>query len=325
MVEHPFTSVIIEILTDDFDSDAQKIFSTSELLQYINIKSVAANRGSKSRPSFGNLYAIYALIEDYIQKDFHKNNNYGEYSGANFTNLLKRMRELPFGSKLQNHILNHRLNEDYKKYFPTTDVLPVIRDTKSKKYWVNESLLKISIGQNEHNIASSIVKIIDAYVEAKKKMFDEFIKLCENLKLIKNLESDDISNFILEQLAPNVDARVFEIVSYSILKFFYHDITIFIGESKATITEKNLTLYKTGRTNANDGGIDFVMKPLGRFFQVTETLDFKKYFLDIDKVEKFPITFVIKSNDEITEISEKIRSKAKAQYGIEAIVEKYMD
>lgn len=31
---------------------------------------------------------------------------------------------------------------------------------------------------------------------------------------------------------------------------------------------------KTGRTNANDGGIDFVTKPLGRFFQVTETLDF---------------------------------------------------
>ena len=39
-----------------------------------------------------------------------------------------------------------------------------------------------------------------------------------------------------------------------------------------------IKLYKTGKTNANDGGIDFVMKPLGRFFQVTETLDFKKYF-----------------------------------------------
>ena len=48
-----------------------------------------------------------------------------------------------------------------------------------------------------------------------------------------------------------------------------------------------MKLYKTGRTNANDGGIDFVMKPLGRFFQVTETLDFKKYFLDIDKIETF--------------------------------------
>ena len=30
------------------------------------------------------------------------------------------------------------------------------------------------------------------------------------------------------------------------------------------IKEDNLTLYKTGRTNANDGGIAFVMKPLGR-------------------------------------------------------------
>ena len=41
---------------------------------------------------------------------------------------------------------------------------------------------------------------------------------------------------------------------------------------------KTFTLYKTGRTNANDGGIDFVLKPLGKFLQVTETLDFKKYF-----------------------------------------------
>jgi hypothetical protein len=63
------------------------------------------------------------------------------------------------------------------------------------------------------------------------------------------------------------------------------------------LNTENLKLYKTGRTNANDGGIDFVMKPLGRFFQVTETLDFKKYFLDIDKIQKYPITFVIKSNE----------------------------
>ena len=35
---------------------------------------------------------------------------------------------------------------------------------------------------------------------------------------------------------------------------------------------------------------DLVMKPLGRFFQVTETIDVGKYFLDIDKVQRFPIT-----------------------------------
>lgn len=49
-------------------------------------------------------------------------------------------------------------------------------------------------------------------------------------------------------------------------------------------------------TNANDGGIDYIMKPLGRVFQVTEVLDFNKYFLDIDKLIHYPITFVIKQD-----------------------------
>ena len=83
-------------------------------------------------------------------------------------------------------------------------------------------------------------------------------------------------------------------------------------------------LYKTGRTNANDGGIDFVMKPLGRFFQVTETLDVRKYFLDIDKIERYPITFVIKSADPIEELVRNLREGAERQYSIKAIVDKYM-
>lgn len=66
-------------------------------------------------------------------------------------------------------------------------------------------------------------------------------------------------------------------------------------------------LYKTGRTNANDGGIDFVMRPLGRFFQVTETLDFKKYFLDIDKIERFPLSFVIKSEESVDDLLSKLK------------------
>ncbi len=47
----------------------------------------------------------------------------------------------------------------------------------------------------------------------------------------------------------------------SILKFYYRDVHKhivwgFVGEE---MTEDYLHLYKTGRTNANDGGIDFVM------------------------------------------------------------------
>jgi hypothetical protein len=82
---------------------------------------------------------------------------------------------------------------------------------------------------------------------------------------------------------------------------------------------KSQCLYKTGRTNANDGGIDFVMRPPGRFFQVSEVLDFKKYFLDIDKILHFPITFVIKSEKTPNELSEIIIQKAKKSYDIKTL------
>lgn len=77
--------------------------------------------------------------------------------------------------------------------------------------------------------------------------------------------------------------------------------------------------------NANDGGIDFVMKPLGNFYQVTETLDVKKYFLDIDKLEHYPVKFVIKTNESVEEILKHLRENAIQQYGIEIIVNRYMN
>ena len=128
-------------------------------------------------------------------------------------------------------------------------------------------------------------------------------------------------------LAPNVDARLFEIVSYSILKFYYKDIHKhivwgYIGEE---LQEDYLHLYKTGRTNANDGGIDFVMRPLGRFFQVTETLDFKKYFLDIEKIERYPLSFVIKSDDSTEELLNKIKNDAQKIYIVEDVVDAYLN
>lgn len=84
-------------------------------------------------------------------------------------------------------------------------------------------------------------------------------------------------------------------------------------------------LYKTGRTNANDGGIDFVMKPLGRFFQVTETIDVNKYFLDINKVHRFPLTFVVKTTDADASVRLQLHREALHKYGIEAIVARYME
>jgi hypothetical protein len=253
---------------------------------------------------------------------YNKKDGYTEYEGAVFTNLLKRQRNLPFGQKLQNHALNHRMNEEFKKYFPTCDYIPILRNTETSKYWFNENLLKLKIGKKVFNLAESIIQIINAYIEAKKSAFNKFMQFCENSR---KLSVNEVVDFITSLIEPNVDARIFEIVSYSILKYYYNDQAIYWGFQQDAIQEDKLRLYKTGRTNANDGGIDFVMKPLGRFFQVTETLDVSKYFLDIDKIEKYPITFVVKSSDEILEIRRKIQEQAERQYSIKSIVSQYMD
>ena len=171
-----------------------------------------------------------------------------------------------------------------------------------------------------------MIEIIDDYVKTKKESFERFLESCQKLQNLKPEEHNKVEEFIKSQLAPNVDARLFEIVSFSILKYFYHNQKIYWGyEYKLeSLKEDNLILYKTGRTNANDGGIDFVMKPLGKFFQVTETLDFKKYFLDIDKLQKYPITFVIKSEESEKDLHNKIQADALKTYAVKAVVEKYM-
>jgi hypothetical protein len=68
-MDNTFTDNIKIILENNFKVDSTNIFKNSELIQYINYKTKSANKGSKSRSSFANLYAIYVLVEDYISKN----------------------------------------------------------------------------------------------------------------------------------------------------------------------------------------------------------------------------------------------------------------
>lgn len=324
-MENIFTANIKSVLKKHFGKNADDVFEKSQLIQYINEKTRSANKGSKARSSFANLYAIYVIIEDYIAKGFHQKSGYSKYEGALFNKLFARQRELPFGSKLQNHALNNRMNSEFQKYFPNTEFVPILRNLETNRYWVNENLLKVKDGKSNFNLAKAIIEIIDEYAKTKQDAFQRFVKSCEELQNIGKTSSKKIEQFVIGLLAPNVDARLFEIVSYSILKYYYHDQQIIWGFEMSKLNKESLKLYKTGRTNANDGGIDFVMKPLGRFFQVTETLDFKKYFLDIDKIQKYPITFVIKSTESTKELLKKIKDNAIKTYSISSIVDKYMN
>jgi hypothetical protein len=322
--EHAFTTALRDQLYQFFPNEYEAIFDASPLIQYINIKTRSASRGSKARGSFANLYAVYVLIEDYLNRGFHNNGGYRDYPGAQFTYLFKRQRELPFGRKLQNHALNSRMNLEFHKYFPQMEIQPIIRD-ENNRYCFNEQLLKVRIGGRDLNIAEAVIAVIDAYVDAKRNSFLRFIDTFESIKHLEaGTDTANAVELIIAMLAPEVDARIFEIVSYGILKYHYHDQVVFFGFDLATLERENLALYKTGRTNANDGGIDFVMRPLGRFFQVTETTDVRKYFLDIDKLQRFPVTFVVKSSQSIETLMEGIKARAAEQYPVTAVVDRYM-
>lgn len=330
---HSFTETIRQILIKNFGEYSEDVFESSPLLGYLNHKTKSANQGSKARGAFANHYALYVVIEDYIKKGFDNissTKKYSDYEGARFTDLFTRQRELPFGSKLQNHALNARLNDEFEKFYPSVGKAPIVRDVEKQRYWIQEDLLNVVVRHKdgkdfEYNIASTVLEIIDAYVATKRAAFEGFIEACKKIAELGKKDPQQAVNFVIEQLQPNVDARVFEIVSYSVLKAKYGLETIWMGESKESVEEEGLVLYKTGRTNANDGGIDFVMKPLGRFFQVTETVDVTKYFLDIDKVQRFPITFVVKSSDSEEQIKSAIREQAISKYKISSVVDSYMD
>ena len=324
-MNHSFTPRITSEVEREFEGLGITVFGLSPLLQYVNYKTRSANRGSKSRSSFANLYALYVLIEDYANNGYPEMGDYSEYLGADFSPLLARTRELPFGARLQNHALNNRANDEFHKYFPEDNRRPILRDVSARKYWINESLLTVSVGSQKCNLARVVIRVIDAYVETKRESFSQFIADCERLQSASESRGEEVTSFVRSLLSPERDARLFEIASYAILKAHFATEIVFIGQTRDEVAEESLRLYKTGRTNANDGGIDFVMRPLGRFFQVTETLDVKKYFLDVDKVERYPISFVVKTNQSIDEVHSRLEEGAREQYGIREVVRRYMN
>lgn len=308
-MENSHKNFVLEFLDDHYKPEiAKKVFAMSFLIQYLDKKTKSVDRSSKSRASFANIYAIYVLAKDYLNVISTKK-KYKGYDGMRFSEALRQVRLLPWGEKLQNHALNHRLNEEFRKFFGShIKLVPIIRDLTTKRYWINERLLWIKINGEEVNIADVIIKIIDRYIALKQEIYTHFIGICK--KLQKDFDSNKVFDFINSILSEDTDARLFEVVSYCILKEHYKD--------------EGLHLYRTGRTNANDGGIDFVLKPEGKFFQVTEVFNFEKYFLDIEKLIHYPITFVIRTELSPKESTNRIEADAKNKYNKET-VQKYLN
>lgn len=277
------------------------------IVEYLVRKTRAADRGSKARRSLGNLYALFVVAEDYI-----------EDRTSRFTDLLARMRALPFGSKLQNHPLDNRLNDEFSRQMEVEgDLLPIRATTVAgqKARAISEELLAHN-GADPKAVAQVIVSVVRTYIDLITANQSSAL---EEIQAIETLE--DLAEFFDGAFAPSSDARLFEITSYVLLAEHYRGQTVLIGPSEDKLERKPLALFRTGRTNANDGGIDFVLQPLGRFFQVTETLNFRKYFLDFEKVNRYPVSFVIKIETDKADVKARIAHDAERsdQYSAETI------
>lgn len=265
-----------------------ELFINSPLLMYLDYKMGAIHGNSKTRRSLANIYAIYSILYFYNQEFYNNINSYKEFQGYEYTKLFNFYRGLYGGSKLQNHALNSRVNSEFKN--------KIVSESQNDLIIVNDGNYALHVDYlyvNGYDISKIAQEIIEKYISLLQEKDHKLINDIEELIILKTI--DEKKKKLNELLDEDAEARIFEILSYAILKNHYSKTKIYIGYTIDDLKEENLLLYKTGRTNANDGGIDFVMKPIGRFFQVTEVDNYDKYLLDIDKVMHFPITFIIKS------------------------------
>lgn len=311
-------SFIKDILEEDYGNDYNEIFNNSPLIKYLDKKTGAIDGDSKTRRSLGNIYAIYSALYYYNEMGFYNNKpKYQKFDGFEYNTLWTFCKNQYGGNKLQNHALNNRLNTEFLN--------KVAKDSNKELLIINGSKYLIHVDYlyvNNIDISKTVIKIIEKYIELLKA---KDFKLSNDLENLRNLTDLNEKKFKIDSLLEEKsEARIFEIISYAILKNHYKNQHIFIGTSLENIKKEQLNLYKTGRTNANDGGIDFVMKPLGRFFQVTEVDKYDKYLLDIDKVLHFPITFVIKTELNKDDVFKNIKNYIfEKSGGMEVIIDKY--
>ena len=307
---------IKKILKEFFPSSFQKIFDNSLLLQYLDKKMKAVHGNSKTRRSLGNIYAIYSILHFYKTDFFNQPDKYRNFDGYDYMQLFNFYRSLYGGNKLQNHALNSRVNGEFNNKFTTTGNDLIIAE--NGKYLLHIDYLYVE----QNDISKVCCKIIEKYMELLKSKDNDLLNTL--IKIEKITDYTEKKKQINALLAEDAEARVFEIISYAILKNHYSTVKVYFGYTSDSVKEESLRLFKTGRTNANDGGIDFVMRPLGRFFQVTEVNNYDKYLLDIDKVLHFPVTFVVKTRITRSRILNDLNDYiSKRANGMRVIIKRY--
>ena len=128
------------------------------IVPYLNKKTLASRENSKARRSLGNLYALYVVCEDF---------NLGNTNGSSFSTLMARMKKKPFGEKLQNHPLDNRLNDEFRRLSKLEDkYMPITNGdndgTKTRK--ISQDLLSFK-SSDPKKVSKFITSVIDDYID----------------------------------------------------------------------------------------------------------------------------------------------------------------
>ena len=224
------------ILRGEYGGEYESVFNSSKLIQYLDYKMGAVDGDSKSRRSLGNIYAIYSITHFYFEDFIDDSENYKQFSGYEFTKLFYFCRSLYGGEKLQNHALNSRVNGEFLNKFPD-EIEPIIID--NGKYSLHIDYLFV----NGKDISKAINRIVEKYIEILIEKDSTLMKTIEELSTV-----DDVGikkEKIKEMLNSRTEARVFEIISFAVLKNHYKGISIIIGKDMESLRTEYLTLYKT--------------------------------------------------------------------------------
>lgn len=249
------------------------------VVEYLVRKTRSADAGAKTRANYGNVYALAAICEHHLGLVDRGLNP--EEHPARYVSLQALMRSKPYGSRLQNHPLNHRLNEEFCRLTRSLSG-PVRRDVVAGSYWLDVAALVGSSGADGSALARWVVRAVDEYVSVRQSATSGL--------LARAADPSKVCELLTEMLSGSSDARSFEVASYVVLACWFS--RQFVGINGVGRT---LQLHRLGRTNANDGGVDFLLQPLGRVFQVTEDLSGEKLVSDLDKLGSVCVTFVVKS------------------------------
>jgi|AntAceMinimDraft_17_1070374.scaffolds.fasta_scaffold185250_2 hypothetical protein len=75
-MKHNFTNTIKEVLEKCFGENSEQIFKNSELIQYLNIKTVSADRGAQNQEEVLQIYTQYTfLLKIILTMSFMKKGN----------------------------------------------------------------------------------------------------------------------------------------------------------------------------------------------------------------------------------------------------------